>query len=95
MGVLERLWSWLVRPFRDGEDSADEAAGGSSDAAEEAGEDSGSDASDGPDLDPSGVTETRTTGQEDAAEALRETRRERTGADEPDPAAGTGDQDSG
>lgn len=84
MGALERLRSWLAGLLGRRDDSVEEAREGS-----------GSDASDGGGLNPSGATETRTTGQDDAVEALRETRHGREGAGEQDPATDAGDRDGG
>ena len=82
MRVLERLGSWLTRTLGGADDSADEAQG-----------DSDTDPGDDGGLDPSGATETRTTGQDDAVTALRETRRDRETATDSDPAARTDDRD--
>lgn len=82
MGPIEHLRSWLARLL-----------GGSDDSADEAPDESDSDTPDSGGLDPSGATETRTTGADDAVEALRETRRDRDGADERDAATDTGDRD--
>ncbi len=84
MRALERLGSWLTRTLGGADDSADEAR-----------EDSDTGADDDEGLDPSGATETRTTGQDDAVTALRETRRGREAASDPGPAAGTDDRDEG
>lgn len=84
MGPLERLGSWLARLLGGGDESTDETQEGS-----------GSDEPADGGLDPSGATETRTTGQDDAVEALRETRRDRDGADERDPTTSRGDRHPG
>ncbi|MEF8886593.1 MAG: hypothetical protein V5A30_02215 [Haloarculaceae archaeon] len=81
MGPLERLRSWLARLLGGRDESTDETQEGN-----------GSDAPEGGGLDPSGATETRATGQDDAVEALRETRRDRDGAGERDPATDTDDR---
>jgi hypothetical protein len=84
VGPLERLRSWLARLSGGRDSSTDETQEGSdSDTPERGG------------LDPSGVTETRTTGQDDAVEALRETRRDRDGAGERDLATDRGGRDGG
>jgi hypothetical protein len=82
VSALERLGSWLAR-----------ALGGGDDPAADAPEESDTDAPDDEGLDPSGATETRTTGQDDAVTALRETRRGRGAGSDPDPPARTDDRD--
>lgn len=84
MGLLERLRSWLARLL-----------GGRDDSTGEGREESDPDEPDGEGLDPSGVTETRTTGGDDAVEALRETRRNRDEASDRASATDTGDRDGG
>jgi hypothetical protein len=93
VGPLERLRSWLARLLGGRDGSTDDAQEGS-----------GSDEPGGGGLDPSGATETRTTGQDDAVEALRETRRDRdrandwnsaTDGSEQHPGTDTGDRDGG
>jgi hypothetical protein len=84
VGPLERLRSWLARLLGGGDESTDETQEGS-----------GSDEPGDGGLDTSGATETRTTGQDDAVEALRETRRDRDRADDRDSATDGSDRHPG
>jgi len=98
MGPLERLRSWLARLVGDSDSPADGTREGSNSGPP--GRDSGGSRlrpRERQGLDPSGATETRTVGQDDAVTALRETRRTRDEAGEPgpDPGPDTGDGDNG